>query len=442
MYLYGESSNVETDFISHLKGILQGDTLSLILFVLSVNPLSHLLQRHEGYKAGKIIRIKNISHLFFVDDLKLYAISIEKMKQMLETVTQFSNEVAMNFGEAKCAYQSIERGRRKPENESLYVNELTIQEIKEGDNYKYLGIDESVRIDGPLNKDRIRKEYKSRVRKIWKSELNGYNKVIAHNAFAVALVIPTIGILKWTKKEISDLDVITRKILTMTGSFHKAGDTDRLYAHRSKGGSGLRSIEDLYEMRMVGLMAEQAAEEHSLLKLVEEHERETIRRLGKEFIERREVYQESSNVKEGTRKEQEEKWKRKVMHGYLQKTLSEDETIDMKKTNKWLNLHLPAHTEGYITAIQEQELDTKETRKRREKHPEKKKSMDILCRVCKKAEESVYHLVCACPVLAPTLHLNIRHNQVPCKLYQEITGNEKMNMKLPPVTSKDQMEIW
>ena len=252
MYLYGESSNVETDFINYLRGILQGDTLSLILFALSVNPLSHLPQQHEGYKAGKVIRVKNISHLFFVDNLKLYTINIEKMKQMLETVTQFLNEVRMNFGEAKCAYQSIVRGRQKPENESLYVNELTLQEIKEGDNYKYLGIDESVRIDGPLNKDRIRKEYKSRVRKIWKSELNGYNKMIAHNAFAVALVTPSIGILKWTKKEISDLDVITRKILTMTSSFHRAGDTDRLYAHRSKGGRGLRSMEDLYEIRMVG----------------------------------------------------------------------------------------------------------------------------------------------------------------------------------------------
>ena len=114
----------------------------------------------------------------------------------------------------------------------------------------------------------------------------------------------------------------------------------------------------------------------------------------------------------------------------------------MKKTNKWLNLHLPAHTEGYITAIQEQELDAKETRKRREKHPEKKMSMNILCRVCKKAEESVYHPVCACPVLAPILYLNIRHNQVAYILYQEITGNDRMDMKPPPVTSKDQMEIW
>ena len=95
----------------------------------------------------------------------------------------------------------------------------------------------------------------------------------------------------------------------MTGSFHRAGDTDRLYAHRSKGGRGLRSIEDLYEIRMVGLMEhlEQVAEEHSLLKLVEEYERETIRRLGKEFIKRREAYQESSNVKDRTRKEREEK---------------------------------------------------------------------------------------------------------------------------------------
>ena len=92
------------------------------------------------------------------------------------------------------------------------------------------------------------------VRKIWKSELNRYNKVVPHNAFVVALVTPTIGIQKWTKKEISGLDVITGKIFTMTGSVHRAGDTDRLYAHRSKGDRGLRSMKDLYKIRMIGLM--------------------------------------------------------------------------------------------------------------------------------------------------------------------------------------------
>ena len=72
----------------------------------------------------------------------------------------------------------------------------------------------------------------------------------------------------------------------------------------------------------------------------------------------------------GTQKEHEEKWRDKQMHGYLQKTLSGDDTIDMKTTNKWLDLRLSSHAEGYLSAIQEQEFDVekdenmKKTRKR------------------------------------------------------------------------------
>ena len=54
----------------------------------------------------------------------------------------------------------------------------------------------------------------------------------------------------------------------------------------------------------------------------------------------------------------------------------------------------------------------------------------------------MYHLVFACLVLAPTLYLNIRHNQLALIKYQETTGNDKMEMKPPSVTNKDQMEIW
>ena len=299
--LNGETSNIETDFISYLRGILQGDTLSLILFVLSVNPLPFLLRNHEGYKI-KNIKKNNITNLFFVDDLKLYAQNIEKMKKILEIVTTFSQDVGMSFGISKCAYQCIERGKQKLQNQPLEVNSLIMQEIEEGDQYKYLGMDESVGIIGPLNKQRVVKEYKARVKKIWNSELNATNKAIAHNAFAVPIITPTIGILNWTKKEICDLDVTTRKIVTMAGAFHAASDIDRLYIQRSKGGRGLRSIEDMYEIRTVGMMQhlEKAAEKHSLLKLVKEHEEKSICRLGKEFIQQRKDHQNSSNAKEGT----------------------------------------------------------------------------------------------------------------------------------------------
>lgn len=67
--------------------------------------------------------------------------------------------------------------------------------------------------------------------------------------------------------------------------------------------------------------------------------------------------------------------------------------------------------------------------------------MGILCRMCKRAEESVYLLVCACPVVAPTLYRNIRHNQLARIIHQEIAGIDKVEMKPPPVTHKDHMEI-
>ena len=138
----------------------------------------------------------NITNLFFVDDLKLYAQNTEKMKKLLEIVTTFSHDVGMSLGISKCTYQCIERGKQKLQNQPLEVKSLIIQEIEEGDQYKYLGMNESVGIIGPLNKQRVVKEYKARVKKIWNSELNATNKAIVHNAFAVPIITPTIGILK------------------------------------------------------------------------------------------------------------------------------------------------------------------------------------------------------------------------------------------------------
>ena len=100
--------------------------------------------------------------------------------------------------------------------------------------------------------------------------------------------------------------------------------------------------------------------------------------------------------------------------------------IDMKETNSWLQLRLTSHLESYINTIQEQELNTKETRKRREKDQAKRKQMDTTCRVCGKKGESVYHLICNCPILAPTLYLTVRHNQMARILYQEIVQNERL----------------
>ena len=44
----------------------------------------------------------------------------------------------MTFSENKCAYQYIERGKRKEQGKTISVNGLNIKEVQEGDHYKYL----------------------------------------------------------------------------------------------------------------------------------------------------------------------------------------------------------------------------------------------------------------------------------------------------------------
>ena len=74
--------------------------------------------------------------------------------------------------------------------------------------------------------------------------------------------------------------------------------------------------------------------------------------------------------------------------------------------------------------------------------PEIKRNMNTKCRACNKSDESVFHLICSCPALAPTLYLNMRHNQVARILYQEIIQSENMIYKPSPVTKNNNLEIW
>ena len=54
-------------------------------------------------------RTCNITHLFFVDDLKLYSANMNNMKFLLDQITTFSNDIGMKFDESKCAYMVIEK---------------------------------------------------------------------------------------------------------------------------------------------------------------------------------------------------------------------------------------------------------------------------------------------------------------------------------------------
>ena len=133
----------------------------------------------------------------------------------------------------------------------ISISSLTIKPIEEGDNYKYLGIDENISYNVPVNKERVTKQYINGIRKIWNSQISDFNKAVAHNIFVVPTLISTVGILDWASKEIYQIVIKTRKTLAISDSFHPNSDADRLYFCRQYGERGIRAIRTMYESRII-----------------------------------------------------------------------------------------------------------------------------------------------------------------------------------------------
>ena len=78
------------------RGIFQGDSLTPLLFVLNIVPLSLILKKvNASYEWGKKENKRN--HLFFIDDLKLFSKSEEQMDTLVRTVYVFSTDIGMEF---------------------------------------------------------------------------------------------------------------------------------------------------------------------------------------------------------------------------------------------------------------------------------------------------------------------------------------------------------
>ena len=103
--------------------------------------------------------------------------------------------------------------------------------LKDGDNYKYLGILEAKDVNTKKMKEKVKPEYLRRTKKF-----NSGNLFKAINTWTVSLFYCSAAFVGWTKEEISEIDTKTRKLLTMHKEHHTKGDVHRLYIKRKKEG--------------------------------------------------------------------------------------------------------------------------------------------------------------------------------------------------------------
>jgi hypothetical protein len=84
-----------------------------------------------------------ISHLLYMDDLKLIGKSEEELQKQTQTVTTFSDDIHMEFGLDKCAKIVFKKGKLVQWQNLVVDINREIQELEQGKTYKYLGIEES-----------------------------------------------------------------------------------------------------------------------------------------------------------------------------------------------------------------------------------------------------------------------------------------------------------
>ena len=158
------------------RGIFQGDSLSPLLFCLTLDPLSKILNAQDiGYNLSRSRRkndSKKANHLLFMDDLKLYAESDQKLSILVRIVQQFSTDISMEFGLDKCSKCTVRSGKKVAAANIQVGEESYIEDLAEDSTYKYLGIEENATTEHRIVRNKVKAEYLRRLKKICKSELS------------------------------------------------------------------------------------------------------------------------------------------------------------------------------------------------------------------------------------------------------------------------------
>ena len=315
-----------------------------------------------------------------MDDLKLYSQNEKGLHSLVQTVRVFSEDIGMEFGIEKCAISVMEKGKIAKSVVIELPGGKVIKPLQESESYKYLGILEADKSLEEKMKLNVSKEYIRRLRKVLKSKLNGGNLVHGVNTWAVSLLRYSAPFVSWRKSELQAIDRKTWQLLTIYGALHPQSDVDRLYIPRKEGGRNLMSIDYcVVELAIRGLEVYVHGSEERLIQAARGDQIDGL---------------EAASVLKRSKKEKRlEDWEEKVLHGqYLRQT----EEVRSDQCWAWLQIgDLKRETESLIVAAQNQSIRTNLLKSKIDKS-----QGDSLCRVSKKVDESIDHVVSGCSKLA------------------------------------------
>lgn len=246
LVIRSSAGTVETENIKIRRGIFQGDSLSALWFCIALNPLSNAIKETgHGYKLKASTVTATVSHLFYMDDLKIYASNNTQLQDILKVVHSISQDIGMTFGLSKCQIVNVHKGKvvNAPEVEldGMIISAMATN----GDPYKYLGFLQTNKMEHKKMKQTLTNQFHARLKAVLRTKLNSKNLVKAINSYVIPILAYSFGIIACSKTDLEELIRNVRVQLTKHRMHHPRASKHRFMLPRHLGGRGILNIHNV-----------------------------------------------------------------------------------------------------------------------------------------------------------------------------------------------------
>ncbi|PIO61861.1 hypothetical protein TELCIR_16600 [Teladorsagia circumcincta] len=242
------------------RGVMQGDTLSPLLFCMAISPISSVLRiTVSPYRTATGALTPNsgpleINHQFYMDDLKVYTSRWEDIPTAKLAIEKVAGELGLKMNPSKCAVTSL----CAPQQLTSAIGMEDIPVLGSSSLYKYLGAEQNALISTDHLWTRIIEKAETTARRIMLSDLtvrqkvNGYNQVVIPKLkYAFSCIIYGTGKFCTMRKRTRAFDESIRKLLAEAKMRYGHSCVARLYVNKEDGGLGLKSAEEELEHTVV-----------------------------------------------------------------------------------------------------------------------------------------------------------------------------------------------
>lgn len=425
----------------HLRrGIIQGDSLSPLLFILYIDIISKKLNE-EIEKITILDEWGNkfeVNHYFYMDDLKVIVEKVEQAKIAHQLVKEMTKALGFEINMKKCGI-SVHGNIKLPKCLS------EIPRITQSNPYKYLGTPVSDKVIIRAAVLEQKKKVIEAMNTINKTESSSLNYIRRVKSKVIGALRYSFGTIDWPITDLEDINRIIRAKMTEGGIYGRGMSLPRLYISREQLGHGIPNVRDEYAKELIRIIARYIWSCNRNMEIIlhsnnqiDNNFMKRIKKAMKGKITMEELYEITIEVQNNQGKNIDKlmeeidkklelfyinKWKEQKVAGSLRREFEKD-CVDQVETGKvWKPLNIKRR--AYFWLVRMQEGSTMNGTKRSQITG---RIGDKFCKLCKNQIASNNHILLNCQL---NRKKQIRkHDEVAQYIYHEVERKNNLQYSL------------